>query len=436
MKLSQKTTLLLGVGLGLLAIILAVLLKSTPDTRSQISRAKLVDVMPLSKKNIAPAIKGFGRTEPEHTWSGVSQVSGRIVYRNPALASGRFLPANTLLLAIDPTEYKLKVVEAKANKKASEVELTRLNLDEKNLKLSLEIEQNKLTLVKNEVERNKKLNRKNLLSESALENQQQNYFNQLKLVQDIKSQLTLLPDDRRILEAQLDVEISKLASAERDLQHTEITLPFDARIADVNIENNQFVQLNETMVVAYELGTIQVMAEFSIDDLRVLLSSLPAIPKKGYLPSFKGVDLAASVNLNINNQLVSWPANVERVAQEVDAQNGMIGVYLNIEQDMSQINIAKKPPLGKGMFVTAIIKGKMQSQYVVPEKAIQGDQIYVMKANDTLKIIPVNVLFRNDDKVAIEGNIEEGDRLIMNDIAPAVNGMALRTSNKVGETLL
>ncbi|WP_298769121.1 HlyD family secretion protein [uncultured Shewanella sp.] len=436
MMFSQKRVLLLGIGLGVVAIIISMLLKSRPDTFTQTNKARLVDTVALSKSNIAPEIKGFGRTEPEHTWSGVSQVSGRIVYRNPSLASGRFLPANTLLLAIDPTEYKLKVVEAKANKKASEVELTRLNLDEKNLKLSLEIEQNKLTLVKNEVERNKKLNRKNLLSKSALENQQQNYFNQLKLVQDIKNKLTLLPDDRRILEAQLEVEISKLASAERDLQHTEITLPFDARMADVNIENNQFVQLNETMVVAYELGTIQVMAEFSIDDLRVLLSSLPAIPKKGYLPSFKGVDLAASVNLNINNQLLSWPANVERVAQEVDAQSGMIGVYLNIEQDMSQINIADKPPLGKGMFVTAIIKGKTQSQYVVPEKAIQGNQIYVMKANGTLKIIPISVLFRNDDKVAIEGNIQKGDRLIMNDIAPAVNGMALRTSNKVGEKLL
>ncbi len=50
------------------------------------------------------------------------------------------------------------------------------------------------------------------------------------------------------------------------------------------------------------------------------------------------------------------------------------------------------------------------------------------QASDRLAIKTVDVLFRSAEGVAVSGELEAGDRLVLNDLIPAIEGMSLRTA--------
>lgn len=57
----------------------------------------------------------------------------------------------------------------------------------------------------------------------------------------------------------------------------------------------------------------------------------------------------------------------------------------------------------------------------------------MMDAEGKLNIVVVNVLFRSDKGVAVAGPLNAGDRLVLNDLIPAIEGMALRSGEQSGD---
>jgi multidrug efflux pump subunit AcrA (membrane-fusion protein) len=427
---SKKILFFVGIALGIGALVMAVSSKQPPVVKETFNRASLVEVQALSMTRIAPEVKAYGRVMPKHIWRGVSEVKGRVVYRHPQLESGRLLPANTLLLKIDPVEYQLQVAQAEANLNASQVKLSRLDQEQKNLNTNLKLERQKLALAQQELKRKRDIHKRALVSDSELEQQEQSYFNQLKQVQDIENNLKLLPDDRKVTAAQLKVDQLKLVDAQRNLSKTKVSLPFDARISVVNIEKDQVVNLGEVMVEAFQLDSVEVKAELSVNDLRNLINSIGRFNTSGELPSIEKLPLQAEIEFSTPNQSFNWPAKVTRVADAVDAETATIGVYLEVKQDFRHLNLPDRPPLGKGMFVSAYIKGLEQSHFVVPEKAVHGRDIYLMTEEGTLRITPIDILFRTRQGVVIQPRISpntgEKSQLITNDLIPAIEGMSVR----------
>ncbi|WP_394202466.1 efflux RND transporter periplasmic adaptor subunit [Shewanella waksmanii] len=425
----KKRMLIPGIAAGVFILILANLLKPSPSLVQGYDKARLVEVSPLTQKQVAPIIQGFGRVEPKHIWQAVAEVTGKVIYRHPQLETGRMLPADTLVLEIDPLEYQLKLAQAEANLNATQAKLTQLDQQQKNLETSLEIEQKKTLLVEQEYQRKQALKKQNLISSSELESQKQSLLAQTKLVEDLQSSLKLLPDDRKVTQAQASVDEAALQDAQRRLAQTKISLPFDARVSDINIEQDQVVANGAVMIVAHQLGTAEVKAELSLSDMRTLVSSILPASSTQNMPSIERFNLQAQVQFGAGEHEFIWPAKVTRVAETVNPTQGTIGVYLEVAQDFHQLDLLSKPPLTKGMFVSAKIYGGAKQHYVVPEKALHGNSIYVMDSQDQLQIIPVEVLFRHEDQVAIDGDIAAGQRLVLNDLIPAIAGMGLKVAD-------
>ncbi len=425
MKSNSKRLLIPGLALGIIILILSIALKPAPPQVEGYSKAKLVNVTQIETKQIAPEILGFGRVAPKHIWQGVAQVSGRLVYRHPQLETGRILKKGTLLLEIDPLEYQLGLAQAQANLNATRAKLTQLDQQEKNYKTSLNIEEQKLVLVKQEYQRKLKLKKRNLVSSSELESQKQAQLAQKKLVEDLQNALKLLPDDRAVTQAQFNVDEAKLADAERRLAQTQVTLPFDAKLGEVNVEQDQVVNTGAVMLVAHQLGKVEVKAELSLTDMRVLAQSIDASQVPQGIPSIEKLNLDAKVTLHTGSLAFNWPAEVTRVAETVNPDQATVGVYLEVEQDFLSLNPAKKPPLTNGMFVATAIIGQSNLHQVIPEVALHGEHIYLMDKDKRLKIQKVKVLFRRNNQVAIQAPIEQGDQLVLNDLIPAVKGMLL-----------
>ncbi len=210
-------------------------------------------------------------------------------------------------------------------------------------------------------------------------------------------------------------------------------LPIDARISSVDIEYNQVVNAQQSMVVAYGIETVEIDAQVALHDMQVLASSLTQYTAHADgRPRADQLDLTASIQLSSGSFQQQWPAKVTRISDTVSANQATVGVILEVDQDYSQLSPEDAPPLVNGMFVEARLAGQDNAHWVIPERALHGDKIYLVDENNALQILSVTVLFRRAGKVAIGGELSSQQQLIVNDLLPAVSGMALQVVTRNG----
>ncbi|WP_061039524.1 efflux RND transporter periplasmic adaptor subunit [Vibrio coralliirubri] len=430
MKINKKLLFFPALAVGVIGLVAAINLKPDLPTKPAVDRARLVDTVSLEQQLIAPLAVGFGKVVPKVEWKAIAEVTGQIVYRHPDLEKGQVIPAGTVVLKVDPLDYELKLIQAEADLKSSQTSLAKLNQEEDNLNQTLKIEKNRLVISNKELQRKQDLRKKGLTSQSDVDLQQQSALSQQKLVLDIANQIALMPDEKRVAEAVIKVNVSKVKEAQRSLDKTTITLPRAMRIAQVDIEQNQVVNLQQEMFIAHGINVMEVEAQLSIHDMQTLASSFNQFPRDAAgIPNPYEAPIKASIQLNSGNLNLSWPAKVARISETVDENQATAGIILEIAQDYSQLQPDSATPLVNGMFVKAEIEGVANLSWVVPERALHGDKVYLMDDNQRLQVVNVEVLYRRDNQVVVSGELQTGDKLVLNDVLPAIEGMLLRESN-------
>ena len=427
MKIGKKWLFFPALAIGIVGLVVAINLKPDLPTKPAGDRARLVEVQVLEPQSMAPLAIGFGKVVPKVEWKAIAEVTGKIVYRHPELEKGKVIPAGTEVLKIDPLDYELKLTQAQADLKSSQTSLAKLNQEEQNLNQTLKIEKNRLVISNKELKRKQDLRKKGLTSQSDVDLQEQSALSQRKLVLDIENQIALMPDEKRVAEAVIKVNVSKVREAERSLEKTTITLPKAMRIAQVDIETNQVVNLQQTMFIAHGIDVMEVEAQLSIHDMQTLASSLGEFTRdESGVPNTDTSEISATIELNSGNLNAAWPARVARISETVDENQATAGVILEIKQDYAQLEPSSLPPLVNGMFVKALIEGASNPAWVVPERALHGDTLYLMNSEQRLSMVQVEVLYRRDNQVVVRGDLKQGDKLILNDVLPAIEGMLLR----------
>ncbi|GLR76610.1 efflux RND transporter periplasmic adaptor subunit [Aliivibrio sifiae] len=428
MKINKKFLFFPVVALGVITLIVVTKLRPSVEVKPLEDRSKIVKTISLEQQNIAPQVIGFGKIRPKFEWKAIAEVSGKVVYRHPDLNKGNILLAGTEVLRIDPLDYELKLAQAEADLGSSQTQLAKVDLEEKNIRNTLKIEKNRLTISKKELNRKVNLQKKGLTSQSDLDQQNQSYLAQQKVVQDIQNQILLLPDERKVAQAMVKVNQAKLKEAQRSLDKTSIILPTDVRISEVNIEADQVVNLQQEMFVAHGIKIMEMEAQVSIHDMQTLAQSFRVFKSNEQgMPNIDSLPLQAIVQLSSGRFNAQWKAQVERISETVDPNQATVGVILEIQQDYKMLKPTSVPPLVNGMFVKALIEGEASPQWVIPESALHGDKIYLLNQDNQLTILPIKIVFRRDNQVVISGGINEGDLLILNDLLPAINGMQLRS---------
>lgn len=425
-SLNKKLLFFPAFAVGVIALIAAINLRPDLPTKPAGDRARVVETTVLQPTLSAPVAVGFGRVEPKVEWQAIAEVSGQVIYKHPELEKGKVVSAGTEILRIDPLDYELKLSQAIADLKSSETQLARLDQEETNLRQTLAIEMNRLKLTENEYQRRLDLNKRGLTSQSDVDTQKQNMLSQQKLVQEINNQLSLMPDERQVAQALVKVNQAKEREAQRSLEKTRIILPETMRISQVDAEINQVVNLQQTMVAAHATDVMEVEAQLSIHDLQLLSDTLSwdVISEHDQHRALEA--LSAQVELSSGNLQVSWPARVARVSETVDPNQATAGVILEIVQKPTVNGLAGSPVLVNGMFVKATIEGQKQQSWLIPERALHGDTVYLMNTDNRLQMKPVKVQYRRDNMVIISGDFRGGEQVILNDLLPAIEGMLLR----------
>ena len=377
---------------------------------------KPVRTLQVAAVNLIPVAEGYGSVKPAQLWTGVAEVSGRIVELHPRLRDGEILPAGTLLLRIDPVDYELSLAQAEA-------ELAELDVEQNNAEASLKIEQRNLKIAQREFERISKLAKKGTASQSNLDDSERTLLNSRNAVQNVRNNLALLPTKRKVLEA-------KRTQAERDLENTRILAPFNLRVANMQIETDQFVSKGQTLLEGDSVDRVEILAQFPIASLRRLFIGRDDIQLNTHalgenLPQM--VELTPRVRLDLGTTQAEWQAEFVRFSDNVDPQTRTMGVVVAVDKPFEKVKPGIRPPLSKGMFVQVLLQGREQpDRILVPRSAVRDGQLYRVDAEQRLSRQPVELLFSQGRISVVAEGLDAGDEIVVSDLVPAVDGMPLK----------
>ncbi|MGB5832029.1 MAG: efflux RND transporter periplasmic adaptor subunit, partial [Thiohalocapsa sp.] len=333
----------------------------------------------------------------------------------PRLRDGEILAAGTELARIDPIDYELALAQAQA-------ELAELGVQEQNARASLEIEERNRDLANQELERLRKLAKKGTASASDVDQAERTALTSNSVAQNLRNTLTLIPTQRRVLESQT-------ARAERDLERTRIVAPFDLRVADLDVEADQYVAVGQTLFEGDSVDRVEMDIQVPLHSLRRLFLNRPhpavdLTRLNELLPELAGLD--PLVRLDLGDSVAEWQAEFVRMNDQVDPQTRTMGVVVAVDRPFDKIIPGQRPPLSKGMFVQVLLRGRANGpRVVVPRNAVRDGAVYVLDAEQRLRRQPVEVLFDQGDYSVIGAGLEAGQQVVLSDLVPAVDGMLL-----------
>lgn len=381
-----------------------------------------------------PRVTGFGTVEPARTWDAIAQVAGRVTYVNPAFVRGGFLERDDVIIRLAPEDYELEIAETRADIESAQADIEELDLTRETTELSLQIERDVLALEEAELARQETLLARGVSTETAVEEQKSDVLQQQSSVQNLENQLALIPAQRRALEqskakAEVNLQIAKL-----NLERTEIKAPFDARVAEADVEIDQYVAVGSTMgaldgVDAAEID-VQIppalMSGFARFTFAVTPEQRPDTQAFG--ERFQRLDiLDATVRFGFAERGFVWPASVTRISDTVDPDTRSIGMIITVDDPYGTRQPGMRPPLVKGMFAEVELRAPpVEGVILIPRNAISNGRVKVAGDDNRLRFDEVDVAFMMGDVAALQGGLEAGTRVVVSDLSPLIEGMLLR----------
>ena len=402
--------------LGVLVVIWMAASRQPPVQAEKSEPSRTVRVIEAPLVELVPKAEGYGPVQPARIWTAVSQVAGRVTCIHTKLRDGEILPEGTELVRIDPKDYEIALAQASA-------ELAELAVQEENARASLKIEQRNEELAQKELERIRKLLRQGTSSQSAADEKERAMLAYRAAVQNLQNTLALVPAQRSLLEA-------KMALAERNLEHTVISAPFDMRVANLKVEADQYVSVGQSLFEGDAVDRVEIEAQVAMSSLRRLFIGRPdfKIDVQRLSEEFSRIiDMDPLVQLDLGNHIAQWQAEFVRFSDTVDAETRTMGVVVAVDRPFDKVRPGYRPPLSKGMFVKVVLSGNFRSQrLIVPRSAVRSGVVYVADENNRLRRRPVQTLFSQGDISVIDQGLEAGERVVVSDLVPAVEGMLLQ----------
>jgi RND family efflux transporter MFP subunit len=381
---------------------------------TELARSVRVIAAPLVK--ITPTAVGYGIVQPARSWTAISQVSGIVVQIHPLVHDGEVIPAGTELIQIDPTDYELALAHSQAK-------IAELDVQRENSQALLTIQERTLLLAQQHLERNQQLLKQDTISQSVLDDAERNWLTIRATVQSLKNTLALIAAQRKLLE-------TTAAQVARDLEHTLIRAPFALRIANRAIETHQYVTLGQALLTGDAIDQVDITAQMPMSAMRRLVLDQPQfiidiMHLKSQIAEL--IDLKSIVSFDLGHHRAQWPARFVRFDDQIDPATRTLGVVVAVDNPFKHIELGKRPPLWKNMFVQVELTSQAdQSWVVVPRNAIRNAGVYSVDADQRLRYRPVQVLYSQDQISVIQSGIDPGELVIVSDPVPATEGMLLK----------
>ncbi len=402
---------------------------------------KTVEVITLKKLPFRARATAFGNVQPAVELKAKSEVSGKIVYIHPDLEKGASIGKNTVVLKIEPTTFEISLDKSKAGLAGNKSSLTQLEVEEKSTKRALQIAQKKLAVGLKELGRFKSLLAKKVITRSAMDKEEQNVLALRQKVEDYQGKLSAFNSRKAATQAQINQSKSQIDQSQDTLNRTEISLSFDARIGEVSIEKDEFIQAGTTLFEALGTQAVEINAELPAKQFRPLIygmgqklsvnGTIDLQNPKNLQSALSKLQLEARVRLvGDTGNLSQWKGKLVRLSESVDPTRDTLTLAVKVNEPYANIIPGKRPPLLKGMYTSVEFFAPAKPTLILPRKAIHQGRVYVATSDNTLAIRSVTIMFAQGDLVIIaddeNSNIKTGEKIIVSDVIPVLEGLPLK----------
>ncbi|NND54518.1 MAG: efflux RND transporter periplasmic adaptor subunit [Gammaproteobacteria bacterium] len=320
-----------------------------------------VSVVEVRRGDVQPTMELFGEVVSGRRTELRALVPGRIVDAGPNFREGARVKAGELLVQIDPFDYRNDRAEQKALFAEARV---------------------RMQTVERDLKRIRELYDENNVSEQALDDA-------LLAVE----QQTATLEQRRI----------SLARAERALQDTRLTAPYDGVVHGVSADLGKQLSVNDKVAEVIDTGRLEVRFTLSNAQFGRTLESGGPIEGR-----------PVSVSWQVGNETLEFKATLERVGAEIDSTTGGVELYAVLDD-------AGTTPLRPGAFVWTKMEDKLYANVMqAPDSALYAqDTVYVVRDG---RMEPRQIVVRGYDgdtllfEPAPGVSIEDGDQVVTTQI--------------------
>jgi len=370
---AKRALLIAGIFAGAAGIAVGLSqMKPPPETKDIPNVEPLVTVLPLLESSASFMIASQGTVRPRTETILSAEVAGSIVSISPKFVAGGVFASGEELLRIDSTNYSVAVDQAKA-----------------------------------------------LLTQRQIE-----HDGALKL----RTQGYRAESEYASAAAALAAARAGLVKAERNLERTHITLPYDGMVKIKEADLGQYVSPGTRLGVTFATDYAEVRLPLTDQDLAFIdLPDAVAVSGSG---AAQGplVDLSAIQK----GQMAHWQAQIVRTEGVVDERNRVTFAVARVKDPYRlNSNESNESPLPIGTFVAANIEGVTVDNVIrVPRSAIRGNnQLMFIDADNRLQIKNVDIVRADAEYAYLRGGAMIGDRISTTALESPINGMKVRTSD-------
>jgi RND family efflux transporter MFP subunit len=363
--------------------------KNAPKARKRPPRksAPLVRTMAVFPSTHRATIQAMGTVIPARQVLLKAGVSGPILFIHPQFREGGLLKKGEVVLQIDPEDYRLAVKEMESQVVTEEYEL-------------------KLEMGRQEVAQR----------EWAL-------LNDGKPVKAIDEELALRKPHLEKAKADLAATGAQLKQARLNLSRTAVIAPFNSVVRKKNVDIGSHVSSQEEL------------AELAGTDVYWIKVPVPVDRLKWMTIPGKESDAGSVVHIFYGNGLRSGykrTGKVVKLLPDVEEEGRMARLLVSVKDPLG-LNTpgSSKPPLLIGEYVKVKIEGHaMERVFRIPRTALrENEKIWIAGDDGLLQVRKVSIFWRDIHHVFLEKGLNAGERLIVSDLAVAVEGMAIRIGN-------
>ncbi|MEP1213984.1 MAG: efflux RND transporter periplasmic adaptor subunit [Marinobacter sp.] len=351
-------------------------------TRKETARetAMLVDVQAVSRGRYTPTVEVMGQVVPAREITLGSRVGGEVINQADAFTPGQRVAKGTELIRIDPADYEATLLQRR-----SELQQARADL---------ELEQGQQAVARQEFE---------LLGDD---------------IEAVNDALILRKPQLKQAKARVAAAEAAVQQARLDLARTRIRAPFPAQVLSREVTLGSQVSAGQSLGRLVGTGQYWVEATVPLSKLRWLtFDTSPDTP-------------GAPVSLHHDTV---WPSGQTREGQltqligDLDSDARMARILITVNDPLALNQSEGEPALILGAFVRAEIEGRSLDDVVRLERAHvrRNNTVWVME-DRKLAIREVEIAFRDDDYAFVKTGLEDGDKVITNNLSSVVSGARLR----------
>lgn len=372
--------------LGLGALVMMTLVKTAPraERKPPARTARLVEVEAVNRGNARAVIAAMGRVEPSREVVLHPQVSGRVIEISPEFIPGSVKQAGDLLVKIDPADYEIRLRQAESERIAAQGDLTR--------------EMGQQAIARKEFE---------LLGGDELSAEER--------------ALILREPQLAAAQARLASAEAALEQARLNLARTTITAPFHAVIRERHVDIGAQVSPGTPLATLTSADAYWITALVPVSQLKWM-----------NIPAAQGETGSLVRVLTGDGQ--HREGRVLRRLTDLEQNGRMAQVLIEVVDPLANGEASRPDSLLIGDFVSVEIEGLELDSVVQLDRHHLRDhqETWVMNENDELEMRELTIAFRGKDTVLVTSGLEDGERVVVTDLAAPVAGMKLTASSGDG----